>query len=200
MKHLRQLLRRGLKETSRMWPALEAAYWWVERAAEVLANADEEAGHRVRQRMTGLVSALARHLRRTRSPHRASLAHFLLETRRYWPGLFHCYDVEGLPRTDNDLEHLFGSCRYHERRSSGRRRGSECLVVRGQVRMVAAAATRLAPVQGRDLAPKIAADWQTLRATLRERRHSRVLGRRFRRDPVGYLSGLEDELRRTLPA
>jgi hypothetical protein len=200
MKQLRLLLRRGLKETSRMWPALEDAYWWVERAAEVLANQAEEAGHRVRQRMTGLVSALARHLRRTRSPHRTALAHFLLETRRYWPGLFHCYDVEGLPRTDNDLEHLFGSCRYHERRSSGRRRGSEGLVVRGQVRLVAAAATRIAPVQGRDLAPKNTAAWKALRTTLRERRHPRVLGRRFRRDPASYLNALEEGLRRTLPA
>jgi len=25
----------------------------------------------------------------------------------YWPGLFHCYDVEGLPRTSNDLESHF---------------------------------------------------------------------------------------------
>ena len=25
----------------------------------------------------------------------------------YWPGLFHCYDLEGLPRTNNDVESLF---------------------------------------------------------------------------------------------
>lgn len=25
----------------------------------------------------------------------------------YWPGLFHCYDIEGLPRTNNDLESHF---------------------------------------------------------------------------------------------
>ncbi|HZI03596.1 MAG TPA: ISNCY family transposase, partial [Archangium sp.] len=137
-----------------MWPALRTAYDWVERVATVLSNNSGLKGRQVRQRMAGLVSALERTLRRTRSPHRAPLAHFLLETRRYWAGLFHCYDIDGLPRTNNALEQLFGSARYHERRASGRRRGSESLVVRGQVRIVAAAATRRAPVQGHELAPK----------------------------------------------
>jgi transposase InsO family protein len=29
-----------------------------------------------------------------------------------------CYDYLGLPRTNNDLEHLFGALRYHERRKT----------------------------------------------------------------------------------
>ena len=28
-------------------------------------------------------------------------------SRNYWPGLFHCYDVPGLPRTNNEIESLF---------------------------------------------------------------------------------------------
>jgi hypothetical protein len=28
-------------------------------------------------------------------------------SRRYWPGLFHCYDVPGLPRTNNEIESRF---------------------------------------------------------------------------------------------
>ena len=28
-------------------------------------------------------------------------------SRSYWPGLFHCYDVPGLPRTNNELESHF---------------------------------------------------------------------------------------------
>ncbi len=31
----------------------------------------------------------------------------------YWAGLFHCYAVPDLPRTNNDLEHYFGTARYH---------------------------------------------------------------------------------------
>ena len=30
--------------------------------------------------------------------------HFLKVFRSYWPGLFHCYDVEDLPRTNNNLD------------------------------------------------------------------------------------------------
>ena len=33
-----------------------------------------------------------------------ALAHFHKVTASYWPGLFCCYDVPGLPRTNNDLE------------------------------------------------------------------------------------------------
>lgn len=32
---------------------------------------------------------------------------FIKVTRSYWPGLFHCYDVVELPRTNNDLEVRF---------------------------------------------------------------------------------------------
>ncbi len=183
-----------------MWPSLKHAYRWVERTAGILQNEEGDTGAHVRTRMSGLVSALSRHVRRTRTPHRAALEHFLIETRRYWPGLFHCYDVRGVPRTNNDLEHLFGTARYHERRASGRRRGSEGLVVRGQVRIVAAAATRLSPVKGSDLAPKDTAAWRTLRTSLHSRRQPRVLGRRFRKDPAGYLLALEEQLKSFLPA
>ncbi|WP_373283979.1 ISNCY family transposase [Myxococcus virescens] len=200
MNRLRLLLRRGLMQTARMWPPLKAAFRWVERVAEFLTNASGEKGCHVKRRMAGLVGALEDAVRRTRAPHRAALAHFLLETRRYWLGLFHCYDVPGLPRTDNDLEHLFGSCRYHERRASGRRRGSEGLVVRGQVRVVAAVATRLAPTAGAELAPKDIIAWRNLRASLRRRQHARILGRRFRANPNAYLAAIERELRRALPA
>jgi hypothetical protein len=72
---------------------------------------------------------------------------FLKVTKSYWKGLFHCYRFpEGtLPRTNNDLEHLFGWARYGERRASGRRNASPAMVVRGSVRVLAAVAT---PAEG----------------------------------------------------
>lgn len=48
------------------------------------------------------------------------IEHFLKVTRSYWSGLFHCYDIQGLPRTNNDLEHIFGQWRHHQRRCTGR--------------------------------------------------------------------------------
>lgn len=38
-----------------------------------------------------------------------------------WWGLFTCYDVEGLPRTNNELETYFGRIKTGQRRVSGRK-------------------------------------------------------------------------------
>lgn len=130
-----------------------------------------------------------------------ALDHFLKVTRSYWPGLFHCYDVADLSRTNNDLEHLFGSYRYHERRSSGRKAASPGLVVRGSVRVPAAVATRLrGEVLAKDLVPSDPSTWCSLRAALERRQKTRAQGRRFRRDPAAYLQTLEDTIiKGTLP-
>jgi hypothetical protein len=53
-----------------------------------------------------------------------AVEHFLKVARSYRPGLFRCYAVAGLPRTNNDLEQMFGSQRYHERRATGRKTAS----------------------------------------------------------------------------
>jgi hypothetical protein len=87
----------------------------VHAVAHVLGNAAEEPAEMVRRRFDGLLGAMHRH--RAQAGRLASaLAHFRKVARSYRPGLFHCYAVADLPRTNNDLEHLFGSQRYHERR------------------------------------------------------------------------------------
>jgi hypothetical protein len=129
-----------------------------------------------------------------------AVGHFLKVTRSYWPGLFAGYDVEGLPRTNNELEQFFGSHRYHERRCSGRRGACAGTVVRGSVRLVASAATRLRPVATADIAPADLERWRSLRRDLDRRRSGRSLGRRFRRAPEAYLRSLEETLiKSTLP-
>jgi hypothetical protein len=39
----------------------------------------------------------------------------------YWPGLFHCYDLEELPRTNNDLESLFRDTQRRLLRTTGQK-------------------------------------------------------------------------------
>jgi hypothetical protein len=39
----------------------------------------------------------------------------------YWPGLFHCYDIEGLPRTNNDLESHFRDTQRRLLRTTGQK-------------------------------------------------------------------------------
>ncbi len=45
-----------------------------------------------------------------------AVVHFQKVTASYWDGLFHCYQVQDLPRTNNDLEQFFGTARHVERR------------------------------------------------------------------------------------
>ena len=131
-----------------------------------------------------------------RSAVKAGLKQFLKVTRSYWPGLFRCYDAADLPRTNNDLEHTFGSHRYHERRSSGRRRASPGLVVMGSARVISGLAARLRPEEGLVLRPGYVEGWQELRAELEARRKQR----HFRHDPAAYLAKLEQQcLKLTLP-
>jgi hypothetical protein len=165
----------------------------VHRAAAILRNQKGLDAAGVQRRYRGLIAAIARH-RSSAGRLAEALAHFLKVTRSYWPGLFGCYEVEGLPRTNNELEQSFGSYRYHERRCSGRKVACPGTVVRGSVRLVAAAATRLRPIEVADLMPSDPGAWRELRRSLERRREVRALGRRFRRDPVAYLKSLEDSL------
>ena len=121
--------------------------------------------------------------------------HFMKVTASYRPGLFHCYRVEGLPRTSNGLEQLFGAHRHHERRATGRKAASPALVLRGAVRLVAGVVARARPVTTRELAAADRRRWRELRAGLERRRHARVLRAQFRRNPAAYLSRLEQLLR-----
>jgi len=172
---------------------VRVAFGWVHRAAVILRNKEGLDAAGVRRRYRGLIGAIARH-RRAAGRLAEEFAHLLKVTRSYWPGLFRCYEVGGLPRTNNDLEQFFGSYRYHERRCSGRKVACPGTVVRGAVRLVAAAATRLRPIGAADLVPSDQAAWRSLRRGLARRQAVRTLGRRFRRDPAGYLRSLEESL------
>jgi hypothetical protein len=201
LKRLRQLLRRGLEETAELWPSVREAYRWVNRAARILKNEDQLAAKGVRRRLIQLLARMRRAAATTEEPSvAAGLKHFLKVTKSYWSGLFRCYDSADLPRTNNDLEHAFGSHRYHERRASGRRQASPGLVVMGSARLISGLATRLRPDEGLELRPGYVDDWQALRAELEQRRESRRRQRRFRHDPASYLAELEQRcLQLTLP-
>ncbi len=123
-----------------------------------------------------------------------AVAHFQKVTASYEAGLFHCYDVPDLPRTNNDLEQCFGSVRYHERRATGRKGAVPGLVVRGAVRVVAAVATRERRFAAEELQPTDLTAWHDLRDQLAFRQAARCAQFRFRRDPEAYLRALEDRL------
>jgi len=189
----------GLSETDPLWPPVRTGFGFVHRAARILDNPKQHRSPAVRRRYRALLRDLRRSVKQAGQLETA-IAHFFKVTASYWPGLFHCYDVPDLPRTNNDLEQLFGSTRHHERRCTGRKAASPSLVLRGSVRIVAGLGTRRRRFQGRELAPTNLETWQTLRAGLERRRQTRALRQRFRRDPQAYLCQLEALLlKSTLP-
>jgi hypothetical protein len=193
LKKLRQLLRRGLEETAALWPPVRAAYRWVRQVARLLKNKEQWPACEVRRRLSQVLSQIRRAAAQAPGGAvAAQLRHFVKVTKSYWPGLFACYGSADIPRTNNDLEHLFGSHRYHERRASGRKRGSPGLVVRGSVRVVSGLATRLRPEEGLNLPSGYVGRWREKRAALDKRREARRQQRRFRSDPVSYLKKLEE--------
>ena len=124
---------------------------------------------------------------------RDAVQHFVQVTHSYGNGLFHCYRIEGLPRTNNDLEQVFGSARYHERRASGRKVASPAIVQYGAVRLPAAIFTRAGCVTVSMLADVPHDRWRAQRAALEQRRQSRCQQHRFRKNPRAYLVKLEQK-------
>lgn len=169
------------------------AFPWIHAAARILNNAEELDAPEVERRLRAQLDVMARD-REKAGALAPAVDRFLKVSRSYWPGLFHCYSVEGLPRTNNDLEQFFGSSRHHERRATGRKSAPLGLVLRGSVRLVAGAATRLRIRTGAELQPRDPARWKQLRQQLEARRHVRCRGLNFRRDPQKYLGNLEERL------
>jgi hypothetical protein len=184
---------RGLKATATLWPVLYVVYAWVWKAAHILGEKGATSALQAGRQLGGLLGALTR---RAESAGRlaSGVRHFIKVTRSYWEGLFHYYEVADLPRTNNDLEQYFGRHRYHERRCSGRKGASPGLVLRGEVRLLAAAATRQRSYTAEELSQADEAKRQQLRERLEGRRLRRVNRRRFRRDPKTYLQNLEEKL------
>ncbi len=120
------------------------------------------------------------------------LAHLVLVLRRLGDGLYHCYDVPGLPRTNNDLEHFYRQLKAPERRSTGHRRSDTFVVRVGGFAVYAAAATdRPEADLRRQLATVSAADWQRERAHLRANQERQTKMRRFHLHRAAYLADLE---------
>jgi hypothetical protein len=186
-------LTKGLTETATLWSDVERGYAWAHRAAHILSNDERHTATQVRQTYETLLTEMEQ----TPSPSETlatMLSTFRKVTTSYWPGLFHCYDMIDLQRTNNDLEQYFGSARYHERRTTGRKTASPGMVVRGAVRIVANISTRLHRFCGTDLQPGDLERWYALRDDLDVRQHARRAQTRFRRDTGAYLAELESKL------
>lgn len=115
----------------------------------ILKNEVQLDGNGVRERLRSLLEVMER-WQAYSGELAVGIVHLLKVTRSYWSGLFHCYDIEGLPRTNNDLEQVFGKWRHHQRRCTGRKATPAAAVIRGSVQLVAAIATQLQSYSAND--------------------------------------------------
>jgi len=112
--------------------------------------------------------------------------------RRLGDGLYHCYDVPGLPRTDNDLEHFYRRVKASERRITGRKRSDSFVVRVGGFAVYAITASAVHEPQLRQrLATVPARLWLAARATLQANQERQTKMRRFRLHRAAYLADLE---------
>jgi hypothetical protein len=196
------MLVRALAQTAPLWEPIYLTYSWVHRAARILKNEEDLRVEELRREYRYLLSEMSSR-REEAGELSGAVSLFLKVTKSYWKGLFWCYRFpEGtLPRTNNDLEHCFGSVRYAERRASGRKGASPAMVVRGSVRVVAAMATPPEGFAAAEIRPNDVQRWRALRSSLEDRRESRRAQLRFRRNPDAYLGRLEEQLlKQALPS
>ncbi len=177
--------------TAPLWPEVVIGQGWLEEAAQILANPEGADRATVEARYAVLLADIQEEATPSASL-QAMAAQFAKVTASYGPQVFTCYDVAGLPRTNNDLEQLFGSLRHQLRRTTGQKSAPASLVVCGATRLPAAVASQTHCFTAEELASANLQQWRITRARLAQRRLPRILGRRFRQDPDAYLQALEE--------
>jgi hypothetical protein len=187
---LKQILSKGLEQTASLFAPITVAYNWIYKAADILDNETGLDAIEVQRSFQTLLDSMS-HEKNEAGTLESGITHFLKITRSYWSGLFYCYEVEGLPRTNNDLEQVFGVLRHHQRRCTGRKVAPSSLVIRGTVQLASAIATALHSFTAQGLAQVCVQTWQQLRSDLRQHQLNRIEQLRFRRNPEAYLATFE---------
>lgn len=190
-------IRDGLRDFEEDYAWIAEGYTWVVDIADILDVPLPEPGAEVPDRLLSeevhdcLNAYLNRLEQRTdlSAPLIKFRKHLRALTQRYAPGLFHCYDIPGLPRTDNDLESVFGRVRRQTLRTSGPHHAKRRLHEEGAWLLfdfVSSEHEQLERLQRVSLN-----EWRKERQRIREHKATFTDDRRFRREPSKYLAGLQ---------
>jgi hypothetical protein len=175
------------------------AHGWLCEIAQrleppALDAAEPPTGAEVRQRVESYLDEVARaaadgHVPAWLAP---PVEHLVTVLRRLGDGLYHCYDVPGLPRTDNDLEQFYRRVKTLQRRITGHKRADAFVVRVGGLAVYATAASAVTETELlRHLAAVPAEAWQAERARLRATQERQTKMRRFHLYRAAYLADLE---------
>jgi hypothetical protein len=105
---LYQGLQSALSPFAQTYQEVQQGAVWLRDIAYILEppSAQPTSAQHVAEQLRGYL-ALVRRLPEVTPTLRAFGRHLNKVSRSYWPGLFYCYDVPGLPRTNNELESRF---------------------------------------------------------------------------------------------
>jgi hypothetical protein len=121
---MQQAIQAAVQSYAAEHQVIQQGYQWVQEIRRILAAplptvAEPGLGSaQIAQQLQDYLERLAA-AEDLAAPARSFLQHIQGVTARYAPGLFHCYDIRGLPRTNNDLEGDFRALKRRERRITG---------------------------------------------------------------------------------
>ena len=179
---------------------MQQAHGWLCEIARRLEPSAPDApepaptGAQVRQRVESYLDEVATAVTAGRVPAglEGPVQYLVTVLRRLGDGLYHCYDVPGLPRTDNDLEQFYRRVKALERRITGHKRSDSFVVRVGGFAVYATAASQIAERELLQQLAAVPADlWQAERARLRATQERQTKMRRFRLHRAAYLADLE---------
>lgn len=183
---------------------------WIVQTERILAAAGEQAGESQEPISAVLVAqgfdCWVAELERLAESHTLTedeqrcLEHWLEVTRNQRSHLLYCYDVAGLPRTNNDMESFIRSIKTRYRRISGRKNWNAYLLRYGRT----VAYYDGLPPESRsqtELEQRLGqVDWMLWRQARREARQQhrvQVIRFRFQHHRQRYLHSLEDRWSQT---
>ncbi|HEY74292.1 MAG TPA: hypothetical protein G4N99_13600 [Thermoflexia bacterium] len=190
-------IRDGLRDFEADYAWIAEGYTWVVDIADILdvplpepgAEApDRPLSEKVHERLEAYLSKLEQRTDLD-TPLLNFREHLRALTNRYAPGLFHCYDIPGLPRTDNDLESLFGRVRRQTLCTSGPHHAKQRLHEEGAWLLFDLVESEHEQVER--LQHVSLDEWREEQRRIREQRATFTDDRRFRHAPSQYLSELE---------
>jgi len=200
LQRLRTLITRAQERGKELEAGLRQAHAWLGQIAHLLEATDREHtpgglnGARVRQQVESYLDDLAALSAQDDFPAslRPAVEHMQSVVVHFRDYLYHCYDIPGLPRTNNDLEQFYRRIKATERRITGHRRSDNFVVRTGGFAAYALATEHVTEADLRtSLARVPASDWLTERATLRAIQDRQTRMRRFRLHRDAYLADIE---------
>jgi hypothetical protein len=188
---LKRIVEEALEQTREMFEPIGPMFAGVHAVAHALGNSEGKSMPEVKLAWEAGLKLVEEGGEQWKGMSEAA-KHFERVSRSYEPGLFACFELEGMPKTNNDLEQAFGQVRHHERRASGSTGKKGSLVASGGVRLIAALTTRMSEATEADLVPSDRDRLAKLRTEVESRREKRREHRRFRQNPKRYLNKLKD--------